>query len=140
MASICKDPNGKKRIQFVTPDGRKSVRLGKCSLRQAEAFKVRFEGLLTGQITGGLDDETARWLADLPDEMYGKLAGLGLVKPRDSMRLGLFIERYIAGRTDSSPVQQRSWATHSGTWWTSSERTERLRTSPRATRTSGGSP
>ena len=101
MASIAKDPNGKKRIQFVTPEGRKSLRLGKCSMRQAEAFKVKFENLVSGRLAGGLDDETARWLANLPDEMHARLSKLGLVKPKTSMRLGEFLEEYIAGRTDA---------------------------------------
>ena len=100
MASIAKDSNGKKRIQFVTPEGRKSLRLGKCSMRQAEAIKVRLENLISGRFAGGIDDETGRWLADLPDDMYGKLAKLGLVRPKTSMRLGEFLEAYIAGRTD----------------------------------------
>lgn len=109
MASIAKDPNGKKRIQFVTPEGRKSLRLGKCSMRQAEAFKVKFENLVSGRLAGGLDDETARWLANLPDEMHARLSKLGLVKPKTSMRLGEFLEEYIAGRTDAKQSTKTSW-------------------------------
>ena len=105
MASIAKDSNGKKRIQFVTPEGRKSLRLGKCSMRQAEAFKTRFENLLAGRLAGGIDDETARWLADLPDDMHAKLAKLGLVKPKTSMRLGEFLEAYksVSDRRGENP-------------------------------------
>ena len=53
MASIARDPNGKKRIQFVTSEGRKSLRLGKCSMRQAEAFKVQFENRVSVRLAGG---------------------------------------------------------------------------------------
>ncbi len=44
MASIVKDPNGRKRLLFVDQDGsRKTIRLGKCSQKQAETFKVKVE-------------------------------------------------------------------------------------------------
>jgi hypothetical protein len=39
MASIVNDPNGRRRIQFVSPDGkRKTIRLGKIDRKTAEAF------------------------------------------------------------------------------------------------------
>ena len=42
MASIVRDPNGRKRILFFNADGnRKVIRLGKMSQRQAEAVKLR---------------------------------------------------------------------------------------------------
>jgi integrase len=66
MASIGHDKNGRKRILFVAPDGtRKTIRLGKASVKQAEAFKVKIEALVTASITGSTDDETARWVKAL---------------------------------------------------------------------------
>lgn len=66
MASIGKDKGGRKRVLFVAEDGsRKTVRLGKCSLRQAEAFKVRLEALVAGRFNG-LDADTAKWLRICP--------------------------------------------------------------------------
>jgi integrase len=50
-----------------------------------------------------MDDETARWVADLPDDMHGRLAAVGLVTERESMRLGLFLDDYIDGRHDVKP-------------------------------------
>ncbi len=42
MASIGKDPGGRKRILFVAPSGkRKTIRLGKLSMRAAEGVKFR---------------------------------------------------------------------------------------------------
>lgn len=42
MASISNDPNGRRRILFINPTkDRKTIRLGKVSLRQAEAVKVK---------------------------------------------------------------------------------------------------
>lgn len=85
MASIANDPNGRKRITFMAGDGtRKTIRLGKASLRQAESFRTKLEGLITWTITGQADDEVARWLAVLPNKMHGKLAKAELVKPRQS--------------------------------------------------------
>ena len=90
MASVIDDPNGRKRIQFVGRNGkRKTVRLGKATARQAEAFKVRLEHLVLAAsgVSGNLEDETARWLADLSDTMYARLAAVGLVKARQHGRM-----------------------------------------------------
>ena len=39
MASIVNDPNGRKRILFVAPDGkRKTIRLGKIDRKSAESI------------------------------------------------------------------------------------------------------
>src|SRR6516162_3661336 len=107
MASIGNDPNGFKRILFVAPDGkRKTIRLGKVTLKQATAFKVKVEALIGQTITGVVDDEVSRWLAGLDAQMYGRLAAVGLVKARGSQeqRLGELIDGYIAGRkADAKP-------------------------------------
>ena len=101
MASIGNDPNGRKRILFVAADGRrKTIRLGKASMKQAEALKVKVEGLIGCGITGAMADETARWVADLPDGMHSRLAAVGLIPERQSTRLGAFLDGYIARRVD----------------------------------------
>jgi hypothetical protein len=93
MASVISDPNGRKRIQFVAGDGnRRAIRLGKATVRQAEAVKVKVEQLVlaaTG-VTGVVDDETVDWLTGLNDAMYDKLAGVGLVGLRESVKLRAF--------------------------------------------------
>lgn len=106
MATIGNDPNGRKRILFVAGDGsRKTIRLGKATAKQAEAFKVKVESLVAAAITGNMDDETSRWLADLPDMLHGRLSAVGLVKPRSGGRaaLGAFIDAYIESRPDVKP-------------------------------------
>ena len=46
MASISREANGRRTIQFVAPDGkRRSIRLGKVSQRTAESFRERVEQL-----------------------------------------------------------------------------------------------
>jgi len=103
MASVVSDPKGRKRIQFKAGDGtRKTIRLGKATVRQAESIKVRVEQLVLAStgITGVVDDDTAKWLTGLDEGMYDKLAAVGLVSQRGSMKLGAFIDAYIQERTD----------------------------------------
>ena len=90
MASVISDPNGLKRIQFMAGDGsRRTIRLGKATVRQAEAIKIKIEQLAltaTG-ITGVMDEATAAWLTGLDVKMYDKLAAAGLVGRRESTQL-----------------------------------------------------
>jgi integrase len=85
-----------------------TIRLGKATVRQAEAVKFRIEQLAlaaTGA-TGVVDDDTVRWLAGLGDTMYGKLASVGLVEPRTSSALGDFLDGYLRSRNDLKPNSQ----------------------------------
>ena len=102
MASISKQPNGRRTIQFVGGDGkRRSIRLGKCSQRLAESVQVKVEHLVASQLTSGaLDGETARWVADLDDQLADKLAAVGLIPRRERATLKAFLDSYIEGRTD----------------------------------------
>ncbi len=110
MASIGNDPNGHKRILFVAPDGkRKTIRLGKATMKQAVAFKVKIEALLGQVITGNVDEEVSRWLAGLDAPLYGKLAAVGLVPDRTRAKLGEFMDAYAAGRTDTKPLTRRNY-------------------------------
>lgn len=106
MASISREPGGRRTIQFVAADRRrKSIRLGKVSQRVAEAVKLRVERLGAAVITRHpVDDETARWVAELDDVMRDKLACVGLVPRREAATLGTFIDAYIAGRNDAKPA------------------------------------
>jgi len=107
MASVISDPNGRKRIQFVAGDGsRRTIRLGKATMRQADGVKVKLEQLIlaaTG-VTNVVDDETANWLTGLDDSMYDKLAGVGLVGQRENVKLRAFLDAYIKERSDVRPA------------------------------------
>src|SRR5262245_52079310 len=100
MASIVNDANGRKRILFVAPDGnRKAVRIGKASMKQAEAFNVKIEQLVAARITGVMDDETARWVAGLSLAMHDRLTAVGLIteqQRRRAVKLGPFLAEYRA--------------------------------------------
>jgi len=97
MASITTNKKGRRTIQFFDAGRkRRSVFLGKCSKRQAEAVKVKIESLISSQITGQpLDDETARWVTNVGEKLADKLANAGLIAPRMSHRLAPFLDGYI---------------------------------------------
>ncbi len=81
MASISTSKrNGRRRLMFNGADGnRRTVNLGKMPSKQADAVKLRVEHLVSSQITRhSPDDETARWIAALPDALRRKLAAVGL--------------------------------------------------------------
>jgi hypothetical protein len=106
VASVINDPNGRKRLQFIGTEGaRRTIRLGKATIRQAEAVKFRVEQLVLASTgaTGVVDEDTIRWLAGLDDTMHGKLAAVGLVEPRTSSTLGEFLDGYLNSRDDLKP-------------------------------------
>src|SRR6266550_4100581 len=86
MASIGNDPNGRKRILFVSGDGsRKTIRFGQMSKKQAKSCLLFVEDLCAAARGAKvIENTTADWLADLDDTMHGRLAAVGLVKPRKS--------------------------------------------------------
>jgi len=114
MASIARDKNGTRRIQFVAPDGsRKAIRLGKVSQRAAEAVKFRVEQLLAAKLTGhALEADTAGWLTGLDGRMIAKLAAAGLTTAPEAKRvatLAEFIASYVASRVDVKPATKEVW-------------------------------
>src|SRR5215471_8942771 len=86
-----------KRVLFVDTDGRrKTIRLGKVAMRQAESVKVNIESLIAAKVTGhSPDEEVSRWVATRPDDLHAKLAAVGLVRPRESSTLGPWLEKLI---------------------------------------------
>ena len=111
MASISKDPNGRRRILFIAPDGkRKTIRLGKISQRAAESFKLRLEKLVGASVAGcGWDNEIARWVAELPDTIADKLAQVGLIAARQRSTLESFLDAYRGNRTDVGSGTQTAY-------------------------------
>ena len=84
MASLIRDKNGSKRIQFMfAKNDRRTLRLGKINVKAAEAFKARVEPLIAAARTNtSIGSQTAQWLAELPDDTYDKLVQVDLAKPR----------------------------------------------------------
>jgi len=111
MASITKEANGRRTVQFVAPDGkRKSIRLGKTAQRNAEKVKLHVEMIVAATIAGhAVDDETARWLAGLEQPMHDKLAAVGLATKRQAAELSSFIAAYVEERVDVKPATKEVW-------------------------------
>ncbi len=112
MATIGREENGHRRILFVGDDGsRKTVRLGKCTEKQAEAIKTKIEALVAARITGQQDDEVSRWIGGLPDQLHARIAKTGLLAPRQHCRetLDSFVSRYVEGQRDRKPNTKASY-------------------------------
>ena len=106
MASIIKQPNGRKAIQFTAGDGKRpTISLGKASQKIAESVKRRVEELNVAKITDHpIDRDTALWLAEIDDSLSKRLAKVGLIPKRESDRLASFVDGYISSRADVKPA------------------------------------
>ena len=100
MASISSDPNGRKRVLFIDGSGsRKAVRLGKLPIKTAASILTKIEALNAANVSNTpVDNETAAWLAKIGDDLHGKLAAVGLTTPRQTARLGEFLDVFIDNR------------------------------------------
>ena len=102
MASIIRQSGGRKVIQFAASDRkRRSLRLGKCSMRDALTVKGHVERFNAAIRTGNpLADDTIAWLEGVDALMIERLAAVGLIPKRQSVKLGQFIDGYVTGRSD----------------------------------------
>lgn len=101
MASITRETNGRKRIQWIDPDNsdrRCTLRMGEVSIKVAESVKVRIEEIIAHKVTGTPHTaELAGWIRDLPDELHTKISRTGLLTPRSetAATLGQLLDRYM---------------------------------------------
>jgi integrase len=114
MASLFKS-DGTWRIDFAigTNGQRRSIRLGRMDKHAAESAKLRIEKLIAAKVTNGTPDpETLSWVAGVDDKLHGRLAAVGLVKPREQSQsaLAAFVDGLIESRTDIKPTTKR-WYT-----------------------------
>jgi integrase len=109
MASIAKDrKDGYWRI--IVPMGKKrvSIRLGKLSIKNLQAFQTHIENLASAKKNHTLiPDDTIAWLKNRPSDLRGKLEKAGLCEPKPAekpvVRLGDFVKAYIGKRADIKP-------------------------------------
>jgi integrase len=102
MASVLKDGNGW-RIRFYDGSGeRKQIRLSGINKATAEQIGRHVEVLNSAKTANNLaiDRQTTLWLAKIGPKIYAKLASVGLVEPRESSSLGMFLKHYIQQRSD----------------------------------------
>ena len=105
MASLSTDSRGNRTIQFIAADRkRRTIRLGKQSLKVAKEIKTKVEALNGAKIARcSPDPEVTAWVGDLLPTLYDKLAAVGLVPKRVAaaeVTLGVFLDGYISGRSD----------------------------------------
>ncbi len=96
MASLSQDQkNGTFTLKVMVHGRRQTVRLGKLTRKNAEAFRLRVEHLAGAVHSGSpVDADTAAWAGGLSDELAAKLAKAGLIAPRRTATLGGFLADY----------------------------------------------
>jgi hypothetical protein len=116
MASISTDKHGRRRVLFTSPvGGRKAIRLGKVSMKQATIACGHVEQLITAIITGTApNDDTAYWVASRPASFAKKLIAAGLIAGRmettaEEVTLEPFLDAYFTSRGDVKPLTLLAW-------------------------------
>jgi len=112
MASIGRDPNGGKRILFVDDDGtRRTIRLGKVSIKLAETIKHHVETMLACRRAGvPLPAATATWLGSIDNVLHERLAKAGLVPRRQNETLGAFLTSWLQSRRHYKLTTRDAWS------------------------------
>jgi len=115
MASVCDDPNGRRRILFVNPEGnRKAIHLGKIDRKTADSVCRHVETLLASKITGQpLERSTAAWLSGIGDTLKEKLANVGLVEAQlEAIHMSDLLKLYLSRGDvkDSTKTIRTAWA------------------------------
>ena len=109
MASIGREGN-RARILYRNAKGQQqTLRLGECSERVAESARVAVAHLVIAKRHGSVPHPDAtRWLADVDDVVYARVAALGLCQPRASavaVTLGGLLAAFFAG-VDVKPASR----------------------------------
>jgi integrase len=117
MASLIREKDGRRRIQFYDGNGkRRSIGLGSISDRNAERTRDKVEQLIEHATIGtALDPDVSRWVSGLDGRLHSKLSRAGLVEAQGSPDAGLaesksnsgmpktllrFLDDYIEKRSD----------------------------------------
>lgn len=86
MASLSTSRDGSHRVLFKAADGsRQTIYCGKIAKKKAQDILRHVEELEAARLDGGRPSEaTSRWLAEISDELRGKLVKHGIAKPKAS--------------------------------------------------------
>lgn len=117
MASISTDKDGNRIILFMnSQEQRKTIYLGKATMKEAQTFKTKIERILGAQLANTeVDSETSRWLGELPDKMHKRFLKKGLTTPRKSkeiLTLSVLLKRF----DDSAVVKASTHAAYAQTF------------------------
>lgn len=102
--------HGRWTMQVSCPDGRRrTLALGRVTRAAARNVSAQVQSVADAVRLGEMPSSNLlRWLGQLPDDFYARLAGLGLVEPRTQTALGPHCRACLAARPDlagSSRVQ-----------------------------------
>ncbi len=112
MASVTRDGDKGFRIRFYDGNGdRKQIRLAGINQDTAEQIGRHVDILNVAKMSGEPMRErpTALWLQKISQNIHEKLAAVGLVEPRESSTLGMFLKGYLLRRSDVKPATLRKW-------------------------------
>jgi integrase len=118
MASISRDPNGRRRIIFVGPDRvRRAIYLGKFPQKAAETIQRHIEAIVSSlNSRSPLDAVTSEWLGSIGDDLYRKLVAARLVTPRGPDNGGPSVKTiqaleadYYAAKLKAKPATRVHW-------------------------------
>ena len=113
MASVSNDPNGRRRILFVAPDGsRKAIRLGKIDRQSAESICRHVESLLSSKMGGQpVPRHTASWLSEIGEALRDKLATVGLIETKQRLTVPEFLTNWLTSKRDCGfkPASLLAW-------------------------------
>jgi len=115
MASLNYESNGSKNVRFNLPGEttRRKISLGKMNRKTARSVKTKIEDLIYAHIAGfALDGETSRWVAELPDDLYERIARTGILpkrERREKLTLKEATQKYYAMRQDAKASTRNVW-------------------------------
>jgi integrase len=117
MASISRDPNGRRRIIFVGHDRiRRAIYLGKFPQKATETIQRHVEAIVSSlNSRSPLDADTAEWLGKLGDDLHAKLVAVHLVAPRQTAlpagatTLKALVDGFNASKLKAKPSTRVSW-------------------------------
>lgn len=112
MASISHEKkSGRRTIQFKDTEGsRKSIRLGKCDKKSAQAIRTQIEFLVAAKGNGtAMPPQTTEWLRTIDETLRSRIAKTGLIEERKSAVLSEYIVAYIDRRVDAKPGTKLKW-------------------------------
>jgi len=111
MASLVSRPNGRKEVQFTDTDGsRKTLRLGKVNMKDAQPILTQVELLLSAKgMNSSPKPQTVEFLKGLDATLLERFAKVGLIEARKSAILSEYIASYIKRRVDAKPGTVLKW-------------------------------
>jgi integrase len=114
MSSLQKTKTGY-RLQFRLNKKAQTLSLGKIRKPEAESFKLHFDRLvLANKGAGKLTLIDVGWLADMPDELRGRLKATGLIaaEPKAAQSFVGALDDYAASMQTWENSTIKAWRTH----------------------------